>query len=83
MIARLVPDRSLDIENLIGVECQTAVVPFGICQTGDRIKDGLIDGPARTNRHYDVLMLMMFRHEFLPENLRSATSRQPGIDSLS
>jgi hypothetical protein len=50
MIARFVPDRSLDIENLIRVECQTAVVPFGICQTGDRIEDSLVDGPARTDR---------------------------------
>ena len=48
MIARLVPDRSFDIENLERVECQAAVVPLGICQTGDRIEDCLVNGPART-----------------------------------
>jgi hypothetical protein len=69
MIARLVPDRSLYIENLERVECQGAVVPLGIRQTGNRIEDPFVDGLARTDCHHDVLMLMMLRHEFLLERV--------------
>jgi len=76
MIARLVRDCSLDIENLERVECQPTVMPFGICQTGDRIEDGLLDVPARTDCHYDVLMLMMFRHRLLLARLGGPTPHQ-------
>jgi len=66
MIAGLMPDRPLDIENLKRIECQATMVPLRIRQTGDRIENRSVDALTRTHRHDYVLMQMMFRHEFLP-----------------
>jgi hypothetical protein len=83
VVAQLVSDRSLDIENLERVECQTAVVTVRISETRDRIEDCLIDVRPGADCRDDVLMLMVFRHEFLLELSGARRRATAGINFLT
>jgi hypothetical protein len=66
VIALFVRNCPLDLDELERIEDQGAVMTLWVGQAGDCIEDRLINGVARTGRHHDVLVLMMFRHEVPP-----------------
>jgi hypothetical protein len=71
VLACLLTDHAFDVQDFERIEGQMTVMALRVGKTGDGVEDSLVDAFAGTDRHDDVLMLVMFGHESLLQRVPS------------